>query len=160
MGNPDGHDDIRRRPGVIEIAALGPDDRGRWAELWQDYLTFYKTTLPASRYERTWAELMAGVRIFGLGARQDGRLVGITHYLFHPSAWMEDLCYLQDLFVDPAMRGSGCGRALIEAVASVARERKCGRLYWSTQQDNATARLLYDRIAKFNGFIRYDYALT
>ena len=38
-------------------------------------------------------------------------------------------------------------------------ERGCARLYWTTKEDNATARSLNDRIARFNGFIRYDYAL-
>ena len=46
------------------------------------------------------------------------------------------------------------GRGLIEAVAAAARDRGCNRLYWTTKEDNATARSLYDRIARFNGFIR------
>ena len=57
------------------------------------------------------------------------------------------------------MRGQGVGRKLIEAVAGAARHRNCLRLYWTTKEDNATARLLYDRIARFNGFVRYDYTL-
>jgi GNAT superfamily N-acetyltransferase len=100
--------------------------------------------------------------IRGFGARRGAAgapLVGITHYLFHDHAWSpKPVCYLQDLFVDAAARGSGCGRALIERVAEAARERDCLRLYWTTKEDNATARLLYDRLAKFNGFVRYDYA--
>jgi hypothetical protein len=51
------------------------------------------------------------------------------------------------------------GRGLIEAVAAAARDRGCNRLYWTTKEDNATARPLYDRIARFNGFIRYDFPL-
>jgi GNAT superfamily N-acetyltransferase len=70
-----------------------------------------------------------------------------------------EVCYLQDLFVDANARRHGCGAKLIEAVAAVARQRGCARLYWTTKEDNATARSLYDRIARFNGFIRYDYAL-
>jgi GNAT superfamily N-acetyltransferase len=69
------------------------------------------------------------------------------------------VCYLQDLFVDASVRGRGAGRALIERVAAAARERDCLRLYWTTKEDNAAARLLYDRLARFNGFIRYDFAL-
>ena len=57
------------------------------------------------------------------------------------------------------LRRSGCGRRLIEAVAAAARERGCSRLYWTTKADNAIGRSLYDRIARFNGFIRYDYPL-
>ena len=48
---------------------------------------------------------------------------------------------------------------MIERVAAAAKERGCARLYWTTKEDNRAARQLYDRIAHFNGFIRYDYAL-
>jgi GNAT superfamily N-acetyltransferase len=146
----------------ILITPLRPDDRGRWAELWRGYLDFYKTSLPDAIYEHTWQRLMTPGPIFGFGARlgnATAQVVGITHYLFHDHAWSpKPVCYLGDLFVDSSVRGTGCGRALIERVA--AHERGCLRLYWTTKEDNATARLLYDRIAKFNGFIRYDYALS
>lgn len=144
---------------MIEIMHLRPDQRTGWGELWQDYLEFYKASLPPERTEITWRRIMQGDGLFGLGACIDGTLVGITHYLFHRSTWMNDVCYLQDLFVGPGARGSGCGRELIEAVADIARERCCGRLYWSTKTDNEQARVLYDTLAKFNGFIRYDYTL-
>ena len=72
---------------------------------------------------------------------------------------MQHACYLQDLFVDPATRGKGAGRALIEAVATKAREHGADRLYWLTQDHNAEARQLYDRLAKTRGFIKYDYPL-
>jgi GNAT superfamily N-acetyltransferase len=98
----------------------------------------------------------------GLGVRLGGDtapLVGITHYLFHAHAWMtRKVCYPQHLFVDPTARRYGIG-AKVEAVTDIARERGCLRLYWTTKEDNAVARSLYDRIAHFNGFIRYDYAL-
>jgi GNAT superfamily N-acetyltransferase len=147
----------------ILVTPLRADDRERWAVLWRGYLDFYETSLPDAIYAHTWARLMEGKTIFGFGARLGGAnapLVGITHYLFHDHAWSpKQVCYLQDLFVDATARGTGCGRALIERVGEVARERDCLRLYWTTKENNATARLLYDRLAKFNGFIRYDYAL-
>ena len=140
-----------------EVMALRPEDRARWGELWQGYLTFYKTALPEARYAETWRRLMAGEGLYGFGAHVDGRLVGITHCLFHASTWADDVCYLQDLFAEEALRGRGIGRALIEAVAGMARARGASRLYWMTQDSNATARLLYDRLASNRGFIRYDY---
>lgn len=141
---------------------LGPDDRARWTELWRGYLTFYETTLPDEIYDATWARIMSpSGAIRALGVRTgDGRLAGITHYLFHAHAWATtDACYLQDLFVDAAVRGRGYARALIEGVATVARNRNCARLYWSTQETNATARFLYDKVASYRGFIRYEYPL-
>ena len=146
----------------IIVTELRASDRPRWSELWRGYLEFYETSLPDAIYEHTWQRLMAPGPIFGFGARlgdAQAPLVGITHYLFHAHAWSpKPVCYLQDLFVDAGLRGTGCGRALIERVGRAARERDCLRLYWTTKENNATARLLYDRLAKFNGFIRYDYA--
>jgi ribosomal protein S18 acetylase RimI-like enzyme len=148
----------------IVVTALRLTDRERWTELWRGYLDFYETSLPPETYEHTWQRLIAAESsIRGLGARlggEDAPLVGIVHYLFHAHAWSaKEVCYLQDLFVDPASRRHGVGRELIDAVAAVAHERGCLRLYWTTREDNATARSLYDRIARFSGFIRYDYAL-
>ena len=148
----------------IVVTPLGPRDRARWAELWRGYLDFYETELPQEIYDHTWHGLIAAEGpIHGFGARlgsDTAPLVGITHYLFHAHAWMtREVCYLQDLFVDASARRQGCGAKLIEAVAVIARERGCARLYWTTKEDNARARSLYDRIARFNGFIRYDYSL-
>jgi GNAT superfamily N-acetyltransferase len=89
-----------------------------------------------------------------------GQLVGIAHYMFHTSAWSADACYLQDLFVDEAVRGQGVARALIEGVAQAARQGSAPRFYWLTHQNNATARTLYDKLGQYKGFIRYDYPLT
>jgi len=89
----------------------------------------------------------------------DGELVGIAHYLFHTAIWAPTNCYLQDLFTAPRARGAGVARALIEAVAAQARNRGATRYYWLTQADNEVARALYDKVAKHNGFIRYEYPI-
>ncbi len=142
------------------IDRLTEADRPRWTELWRAYLDFYSTELPDAQYDYTWQRLMAGTELHGFVLRRDGRADGLVHYLFHGSAWTATpLCYLQDLYLDPASRGTGGGRALIEAVADAAREAGAARLYWMTQTHNDVARLLYERLARHNGFIRYDYAL-
>ncbi|MEV1069049.1 GNAT family N-acetyltransferase [Streptomyces sp. NPDC050263] len=145
---------------MIEIGSLGPEDRAAWEVLARGYKTFYRTEVPDEGYEEMWQRLLRDDEVHAVGARADGRLVGMAHYLFHASGWMADSCYLQDLYVDEAVRGRGVARALIERVADAARERGAARLYWSTQEGNATARALYDKVANFNGFIRYDYPLT
>ena len=144
-----------------QAGPLHQSDRPRWTELWRDYLAFYKTELPPEVYEHTWSRLLADEDIHGLAARTGEGIVGITHYMFHPHCWSTaPACYLQDLFVDPAARSQGVGRRLIEAVAAHARSQGATRLYWLTQSGNAGARHLYDRLAKHNGFIRYDYPLV
>jgi GNAT superfamily N-acetyltransferase len=141
----------------VAIAPLVASDYSEWLPLARAYKAFYETVLSDEEYMRAWQRLMAGDAVSGLGARVDGRLVGIVHALYHASTWAEQVCYLQDLFVDPVVRGRGVARALIEAVAANARRAGAARLYWTTQQHNATARTLYDKLASFNGFIRYDY---
>ena len=147
---------------MASVTPLTASDRDRWTELWHGYLTFYETELPPEVYTNTWARILdPNGPIYALGARdENGRLAGITHYLFHAHAWSTtDACYLQDLFVEDGQRGKGYAHALIEGVAGEARKRGLARMYWTTHNTNATARRLYDRIAKNAGFIRYEYPL-
>jgi GNAT superfamily N-acetyltransferase len=143
----------------ITVETLRPEDYAAWLRLAQGYKTFYETELPESAYLETWQRLRQGDGVFAFAARVEGQMLGITHYLFHPSNWSANVCYLQDLFVIEAARGQGVARALIEQVARAARERGAPRLYWLTHQSNDTARRLYDRVASHHGFIRYDYPL-
>jgi ribosomal protein S18 acetylase RimI-like enzyme len=145
---------------TLAIAPLRSEDRADWERLARGYKLFYKTPTADAEYEAAWRRILARETVFGLGASVDGRLAGIVHYLFHASAWAERVCYLQDLFVAPEARGRGAARALIEAVAAAAREAGASRCYWHTRQDNATARALYDQVARFSGFIRYDHPMA
>ncbi|GLZ80589.1 N-acetyltransferase [Actinorhabdospora filicis] len=140
---------------MITVAPLQAADRPAWQALFEGYIAFYERAESPSFYEHKWAEFQDGTRIHALGAFEDGVLLGITHFFAHPSTSGPDVCYLQDLFTAPAARGRGVGRALIAAVEEWARERGCGRLYWQTKEDNATARLLYDKVATLSPFVRY-----
>ena len=144
---------------TLTIAPLRPEDRAAWEVLARGYKAFYETEVSPAGYETAWQRLLERQDVFGLAAYDDGRLVGITHYLFHTSTWSPRLCYLQDLFTAPEMRGRGIARALILAVGEAARAANATRCYWLTHETNATARTLYDKVAKFHGFLRYDLPL-
>jgi GNAT superfamily N-acetyltransferase len=153
-------------PKRLLIRSLVPSDRAAWEVHARGYKTFYKTETTATEFEAAWQRLMLGSSapdaVYGLGAEVRGELLGIAHYFFHTSVWApgtHSACYLQDLFTAPHARGQGVARALIDGVAAAARERGAVRYYWLTQDNNATARLLYDKVAAFKGFLRYDYAL-
>lgn len=144
---------------TVQVAPLRPENRSTWEELARGYKEFYKTPTTDAEYTTAWNRLLAQDEVHGLGAFANGQLVGIAHYLFHTSTWAPRNCYLQDLFTAPQARGSGVARALIEAVAAESRARGAARYYWLTQEQNVVARVLYNKVAKYAGFIRYDYEI-
>ena len=148
------------RPCVSDpiIRHLRAEDRSDWQRLWTGYLDFYETSVPPETYDSTFARLLPGgdpdmaCRLALVG----GRPVGLVHFIFHKHCWRpEGVCYLQDLYAEPEARGRGIGRALIEAVYAVADARGRPSVYWLTQEFNATARQLYDRIGEATPFIKY-----
>ncbi|MFL6795796.1 MAG: GNAT family N-acetyltransferase [Xanthobacteraceae bacterium] len=139
------------------IRPLRRDERNAWEPLWKGYQDFYATVISEETTAVTWARLHDPAEPMGvLGADFQGELCGIVHYLFHRSCWtIGDYCYLQDLFVAEKARNRGIGRELIAAVEAKARSLGASRLYWLTQESNASARSLYDQLAQRSGFIQY-----
>ncbi|MFH1518293.1 MAG: GNAT family N-acetyltransferase [Pseudomonadota bacterium] len=142
----------------LEIRPLAASDEAEWRRLWKAYLAFYETERPEDVYASSFARMLSGApnEYRGLIALLGGRPVGIAHYLFHRTNWeIGDTCYLQDLYADPDVRGSGIGRALIEAVYAAADAHGAASVYWTTQEFNTVARQLYDRIGTKTPFIKY-----
>ena len=142
---------------ALVIRPVTADERAAWEPLWRGYQAFYEVALSDETTTTTWARLHDPAEPMGvLGAYLDGVLVGIAHYIFHRSCWtVGDYCYLQDLFVAENVRGHGAGRALIEAVEKQARTAGASRIYWLTKENNAAARVLYEKVAERSGFIQY-----
>lgn len=144
---------------ALIVRPLSALDRSEWGDLWTSYLEFYETTRPQNIYDTYFERLLGDdpQDFHCLVAEQNGKLVGLTHYLFHRHGWsMENVCYLQDLYASPEVRGTGVGRKLIEAVYDAADAVGCPTVYWLTQDFNAEARKLYDRIGKVTPFIKYQ----
>jgi len=151
---------------MITIRPLQSTDRAAWQPLWDGYNAFYgrsgETALPAEITETTWTRFFDPAEpVFCHVAVDDaGQVLGLVHYLYHRStSRIEPNCYLQDLFTAPEARGQGAGRLLIESVYTAATEAGCFRVYWHTQDNNATARALYDQVAQHSGFIVYAHPL-
>ncbi|AJE47645.1 GNAT family N-acetyltransferase [Celeribacter indicus] len=141
------------------VRPLAPSDRPGWEGLWRAYLAFSGTALPEDIHETTFRRLTDphNAERGALVAEREGRLVGLAHYIFHAHNWRgEDVCYLQDLYVGEAARGSGTGRALIEGVYAAADANGTPQVYWMTEAGNDGARQLYDRIGALTPFIKYQ----
>ncbi len=142
---------------------IAPTDREAWQPLWDGYNAFYgregATALAPAITQATWRRFFdPSEPVFALVAESQGRLLGLTHYLFHRSTTRLELtCYLQDLFTAPQARGQGVGRALIEGVYGAAQASGVHRVYWQTHQTNSAGRQLYDRVARHLGFIVYSH---
>ncbi|MBZ8118211.1 GNAT family N-acetyltransferase [Roseovarius sp. LXJ103] len=141
------------------IRPIAPSDEGAWRALWKAYLEYYETSVPEEVYQTTFKRLLSPDHAHqnALIAEQNGTPVGLVHYIYHAHNWrLEDVCYLQDLYADPSVRGTGVGRALIKAVYKAADADGCPSVYWMTQDFNHTARQLYDRIGTLTPFIKYS----
>lgn len=147
----------------LTIRPLTTADKDQWQRLYEGYHLFYeRPDLPQAFYDTAFNRLLSrDSRDFhGLVAEADGRLIGLTHYVFHPHLWRpEGTCYLQDLFTAPEARGKGAGRALIEAVYDAADAAGVPAVYWLTQEFNYAGRMLYDRVGTRSPFIRYNRPL-
>jgi GNAT superfamily N-acetyltransferase len=143
----------------VIVRPLARSDEPAWRRLWTAYLQFYNSAVAEEVYATHFERLLGDdpQDFDGLIAEVDGRPVGLTHFLFHRHGWRkENVCYLQDLYADPDVRGQGVGRALIQAVYAEADRRGCPQVYWLTQDFNAEARKLYDRIGVLTPFIKYQ----
>jgi GNAT superfamily N-acetyltransferase len=80
-------------------------------------------------------------------ALEKGEPVGFAVYFYNFSTWLgRPGLYLEDLFVRPAVRGKGYGRALLERLAQIAQERGCGRMEWAVLDWNDPAIQFYRKL--------------
>lgn len=142
----------------ITVKALEAADEARWRTLFDGYIAFYRESVPRDVIDLTWQRLVTGAGgMAGLVALDEaGNVIGLANLVFHHSTWSAtQYCYLEDLYVDPLVRGRGAGQALIEAAYALADAHGASRTYWATQESNATARRLYDRTGVLTPFVQY-----
>jgi GNAT superfamily N-acetyltransferase len=139
------------------IRACAPADEPAWRALWQAYCDFYGVQLADEVTQRTWKRILdPDSAVMCVVAEVEGQVRGFANCVVHENTWeTQAICYLEDLYVAPAARGLGIGRALIEWLRNAMRAEGWARLYWHTRSNNETARRLYDRFAEADDFVRY-----
>ena len=146
---------------TFTIRPVSREDYHQWLPLWHGYNAFYgrsgPTALAAEITQMTWGRFFDGYEpVHALVAESEGKLIGLTHYIFHRSTIaIGPNCYLQDLYTAESARGKGIARALITEVYEQARRVGSPRIYWQTHETNSTAMALYDQVAENSGFVVY-----
>ncbi|MFA5955922.1 N-acetyltransferase family protein [Hyphomicrobium sp.] len=143
---------------MVSVRPVVASDEEAWLKLFRAYVVFYKASVSEEIIATTWRRLLDQDDNMTalIAVDDDGKAVGIAALVFHRSTWSAGwYCYLEDLFVASDARGLGVGRALIEATYAEADRRGADRTYWATQDNNATARKLYDRIGTLTEFVQY-----
>ena len=143
---------------MTTIRHIETGDFANWHQLWTGYLDYYETTLPVATKKLAFGRLLdRKTNVHGYLAEHGGQPVGLVHYIFHDHMWRpEGICYLQDLYTEPDVRGAGIGRALIEKVYEASDAAGVPGVYWLTQDFNETARRLYDQVSTLTPFIKYQ----
>ena len=142
---------------MSNIRKLEKSDFAQWLKLWNLYLQFYEKEIDDDLKRDTFKRIIfSNSNIHCAVYEEAGEILGIVHYIYHPSTWTNgNYCYLQDLYVLAEHRGKQIGKALIEKVYADAEANHCSRVYWLTHESNATAMRLYDRVADKPGFVQY-----
>ena len=142
---------------MLSVRPLASSDRCEWDGLWQAYQMFYKSVIAAGTSSLTFTRLLdPSVPMHGFIAENHGEIIGMTHCIFHYSAWTQGpYCYLQDLITKPEHRGKGAATALIQTVYGFAADKGAARVYWLTHETNENAIRLYEKVADRSGFIQF-----
>lgn len=145
----------------INIRPVRQQERDPWELLWQGYIDFYEAQMSDQQTASLWQRIHDPAHQIQCRIAEDtatGKLIGLVHFLPHVSTWnLNPVCYLNDLFVMPDVRGGGTGEALIRVVIDEARQQGWDEVYWLTQAHNDTARRLYDKLTGGSeGFVNYS----
>lgn len=126
------------------IRPLQFDDFPTWLPLWDGNNLGQRDEAVTTE---TWARLNdpENWMVNGLCAEMGGEILGIVHYILHPTTGnIAPVCYMQDVFVDPAHRRKGVGKRLVEEVTRIGTREKWARMYWLTQVGNKEAKAMYE----------------
>ena len=99
----------------IRFRPLEYPDFAEWLPLWDANNLGHRDEAVT---QETWRRILADdEQVYGICAEQNGRLLGIVHYILHPTTGhLRPVCYLQDVYVTPEQRGRGIGRRMVEEV--------------------------------------------
>jgi GNAT superfamily N-acetyltransferase len=145
-----------KSPRLLVRSVRGTDVQA-WLALWHGYCAELGGEVSEATTEGVWQRILAPCL---LACNTRCEAVGFANYVLHPRTWtLQPVCYLEDLFVAPEMRGHGVGLILIQGPVLLGKQHDWRHVYWHTRKNNHAARNLYDRLATRTDFVRYDIQL-
>jgi len=140
---------MSQTPAVLTIRAAVPDDVPHILAFIRELADYEKLTHEVSATEELLHATLFGARAFAetLIGCVDGEPAGFAVFLYSYSTFLaKPGIYLEDLFVRPAFRKLGLGKALFLTVAGIAVERGCGRYEWSVLDWNTPSIRFYESL--------------
>ena len=127
------------------IRLLKNTDYNQWLPLWQDNCL---NQVPQNVTEETWRRICdPKENVFGLGVFEEENLIGILHYILHPTTGqLAPVCYMQDLYIRQDHRRKGHARALVTALQEEGTKAGWARIYWLAEKSNPAAQNLYKNL--------------
>ncbi len=134
----------------IVVTPLHANDREQWQRLYYDYADFYQVPMNQITLDTVWGWIFDDTRPFYALIAKDsaGSAVGLMHYgeMLSPLRGMT-VGFLNDLYVDPALRGEGAVDKLFKELRVAAKKQGWPWVRWNTAENNYRARAVYDKLA-------------
>ncbi|ADE38941.1 GNAT family N-acetyltransferase [Candidatus Puniceispirillum marinum] len=142
----------------MNVRPVTQADRNAWEHLYRGYADYYKVETNDAKLDTLFTWLCDVDHVCeGLVADKSGQLIGLAHFRAMPSPLRAaNVGFLDDLFVDPAQRGSGAAKTLIHAIDAIAGQRGWDVVRWITRDDNYRARALYDKLSTRSNWLVYE----
>jgi len=137
----------------MKIRNVQAEDFPAWLTLWNANNLGQKNEAVTTQ---TWTRLNDETSpVHALVVEDKGALVGLLQYVLHPTTGsIEDICYMQDVFVVPDHRGKGIARKMIRELERIGNAEKWARIYWLAEASNDAAQALYKSLGQ-----RLDFTL-
>jgi ribosomal protein S18 acetylase RimI-like enzyme len=145
-----------------QVIPLRAEHRAEWERLYAGYAAFYKVEQTPQMRATVWQWIFDPENELEALVATDaaGKPVGLAHYrpMLRPLRAVVG-GFLDDLFVEPGLRGSGVVQALMRKLAEIGRAKGWTTIRWLTAEDNYRARSFYDKVAARTVFLTYEMKL-
>ena len=133
-------------------------DKDQWKKLYRGYADFYKAEINDKILQTVWGWLNDNKHeLQGIVYEVDNKIVALAHFRRMPRPLKgQDICFLDDLFVDPQHRGQKIGEKLINRIREISKSRGWSLVRWITRDDNLRAKSLYDRVSEKTNWDVYE----